>query len=202
MRTTLFAWAGWLHLAPFCHKRYTTTTTTSTRYKRFRKFISFTPIGLAAYSHIRNISKIVIEAAILVEVKLLSMTGHLDYSVKKVPRKNRHNCCYRLCCVWPSQVAHSVSLFILGLVLLILVGAWANFFLLTAWLESTPARHTFYLNHCRCSLDLHLEHIRASTVCGAGMYHHLITPAWLETHQGYTLLSWQAILCYIGQCVL
>ena len=140
MRTTLFAWAGCLHLAPFCHKRYTTTTTTtSTRYKRFRKFISFTPIGLAAYSHIRNISKIVIEAAILVEVKLLSMTGHLDYSVKKVPRKNRHNCCYRLCCVWPSQVAHSVSLFILGLVLLILVGALANFFLLTAWLESLAA---------------------------------------------------------------
>ena len=128
-----------LHLAPFCHNRYTTTTTTTTRYKRFRKFISFTSIGLAAYSHIRNISKVVIEAAILVEVKLLSMTGHLDYSVKKVPRKNRHNCCYRLCCVWPSQVAHSVSLFILGLVLLILVGALANFFLLTAWLESLAA---------------------------------------------------------------
>ena len=138
--TTLFAWAGCLHLAPFCHKRYTTTTTTSTRYKRFRKFISFTPIGLAAYSHIRNISKVAIEAVILAEVKLLlSMTGHLDYSVKKVPRKNRHNCCYRLCCVWPSQVAHSVSLFILGLVLLILVGALANFFLLTAWLESLAA---------------------------------------------------------------
>ena len=120
--------------------------------------------------------------------------------------KNPDNHCYPL---WPLQVEHGWSLFILvwvlfrlGSVLLILVGAWANFFLLTAWLESTPARHTFYLNHCRCSLDLHLEHIRASTVCGAGMYHHLITPAWLETHQGYTLLSWQAILCYIGQCVL
>ena len=109
MRTTLFAWAGCLHLAPFCHKRYTTTTTTSTRYKRFRKFISFTPIGLAAYSHIRNISKIVIEAAILVEVKLLSMTGHLDYSVKKVPRKNRHNCCYRVCVVCDPRKWHTAS---------------------------------------------------------------------------------------------
>ena len=89
--------------------------------------------------------------------------------------KNPDNQCYPL---WPLQVEHGWSLFILvwllfrlRSVLLILVGAWANFFLLTAWLESPPARHTFYLNHCRCRLDLHLEHIRASTVCGASMYH-------------------------------